>query len=76
MWRLCALRCVCAKCYGSTEESHLMLLILVSGEEDWRIEEGFLERLGSEEHRICGAVQAEGTAKNQSLKLRVQSDKP
>ena len=54
----------------------MILLILVSGEEDWRIEEGFLERLGSEEHRICGAVQAEGTAKNQSLKLRVQSDKP
>lgn len=63
MWRLCALRWVCAKCYGSIEESHLILLILVSGEEDWRIKEGFLERLGSEEYRICRAVQEEGTAK-------------
>lgn len=37
MWGLCALRWVCAKCYRSTEESHLILLILVGEEEDRKL---------------------------------------
>jgi len=35
----------------------------VSGDEDWRIKPGFLERIGPEDYRMQQGVQAQGTAK-------------
>lgn len=48
------------KCYGSTKESHLVP-ILMGMEGNWRIKEGFLERLGLQDKRK--AIYAGGIAK-------------